>query len=93
MKIRVRAFASLSYFLGYEGVELELPDTSTVKDALEAVSEMLGPTFRERVLGQRGLSKGIRILLNGRDIDFLEGLETKLKDGYEILIFPPAGGG
>ena len=30
---------------------------------------------------------------NGQDISFLDGLDTKLKDGDEVMIFPPVSGG
>jgi molybdopterin converting factor small subunit len=36
----------------------------------------------------------IRLMVNGRDIAFLEKkMETALQEGDEILIFPPVGGG
>ena len=33
------------------------------------------------------------ILVNGKNIKFLEGLETTLKDEDEVSIFLPVGGG
>lgn len=35
----------------------------------------------------------IKILVNGRDIEHLEGLETEIKDRDLISILPIAGGG
>ena len=35
----------------------------------------------------------VRIMVNGQTIEFLEGMETPLKEGDEILILPPASGG
>jgi molybdopterin converting factor small subunit len=35
----------------------------------------------------------MKLLVNGRDIDFLNRLETKLKEGDEVALFPPVGGG
>ena len=36
----------------------------------------------------------IRLMVNGRDIAFLEKkMETALQEGDEILILPPVGGG
>jgi molybdopterin converting factor small subunit len=32
-------------------------------------------------------------MVNGQDIAFLNRLETVLKEGDEILILPPVGGG
>ncbi|MHB1343322.1 MAG: MoaD/ThiS family protein [Thermoleophilia bacterium] len=32
-------------------------------------------------------------MVNGQDIGFLEGLETVVRDGDDILVLPPAGGG
>lgn len=38
-------------------------------------------------------SPKVRILVNGRDIDFLNGPETELKDGDTVVLFPPIAGG
>jgi MoaD family protein len=35
----------------------------------------------------------VRIFLNGRDITFLEGLETPLGPHDEVALFPPVAGG
>jgi molybdopterin converting factor small subunit len=35
----------------------------------------------------------IRLMVNGRDIAFLNRMETVLQDGDEILILPPVSGG
>jgi molybdopterin synthase sulfur carrier subunit len=39
------------------------------------------------------LKPGIKIIINGRDIDYLNGLDTQLKDGDVIVIIPPIAGG
>ncbi len=35
----------------------------------------------------------LRLMVNGRDIAFLDGMNTLLKEGDEILILPPVSGG
>jgi molybdopterin synthase sulfur carrier subunit len=35
----------------------------------------------------------VRIMVNGHAIQFLQGMETPLREGDEVLILPPASGG
>jgi len=42
---------------------------------------------------KKELEKGVIILVNGKNIEHLEKLDTKLKDGDVVSIFPPVGGG
>jgi molybdopterin converting factor small subunit len=35
----------------------------------------------------------LRLMVNGQDIAFLDGMNTLLKEGDEILILPPVSGG
>lgn len=39
------------------------------------------------------LKSGVTVMVNGRNIRFLEGNETELKQGDTVTVFPPIGGG
>ena len=94
MKVEVRAFATLSNLLGGGFLEVELPEGSTVGDLLAELVRRFGKPFREAVMEEDGrLSKYVKVFVNGRDIDFLSGLDTALRDGDEVALIPLAGGG
>lgn len=91
-KVSVRVFAVLRERLGWTEKELELMDES-VKDAL-GQAEGRGINLLDLLTdAERDPRGSFRILVNGRDIDFLQKLETKLKDGDKVLVFPPVAGG
>lgn len=49
---------------------------------------------RERIFDEDGrVRKDITVLRNGRNIVFLNGLETELNAGDSVAIFPPTHGG
>ncbi len=39
------------------------------------------------------LKGGVTVMVNGRNIRFLEGYETQLEGGDTVTVFPPIGGG
>jgi len=43
--------------------------------------------------GSKKLRETVNVLVNGRGINLLSGLDTKLKDGDVVAIFPPVSGG
>lgn len=66
---------------------LPLKSGETVGDLInELVREL--PQVKELIEG--GL---VTVLVNGRAIEWLNGLKTKLRDGDEVVLMPPAGGG
>lgn len=96
MLITVKAFATLRSILGGSNrITLEVKDGSNLKDLIDVLSEKYGKNFKESILqsGKDEVQPYIKILINGRDIEFLKGLLTELKDGDEVVIIPPAGGG
>jgi molybdopterin converting factor small subunit len=54
---------------------------------------MYGDPFREAIFDDGKVRKFFKILHNGRDIDFEQGLKTKLESEDVVAIFPPVGGG
>ena len=52
------------------------------------------PGFKERLCDENGkIRRFINIYVNGEDIRFLQGQETKIEDGAEVSIIPAIAGG
>jgi molybdopterin synthase sulfur carrier subunit len=91
-KIKVRFFASMREVFQEKEREIELERFSTIRDLLK----LLCNTYeqRQRIFDQSGKNRtDITILKNGRHIQFLDGIETRLEEGDEIAIFPLIYGG
>ncbi|MHC1627386.1 MAG: ubiquitin-like small modifier protein 1 [Candidatus Nezhaarchaeales archaeon] len=92
MKVVVEVYGLLRELMGWRNIEIEVSDGSTLEQLIEIlVSEK--PEAKELILEGSKLRDYVKVLVNGRDCRFLNGLRTKLEDGYVISIFPPAGGG
>lgn len=94
VRVKVKAFATVRSLIG-SSLEMELQGNPTVYDLLNEIFRKCGEHVREMMINpQTGkLFEYFKILRNGRNIDFLQGLDTPLKNGDEIAIFPPVGGG
>lgn len=96
MKIRVRGYLTFRKLLGdIHDREMEIP-AMTLLELLEKLSHELTPSVKEALFDpQTGTIQGyVRVLVNGKHFSHLPmGLETRLKEGDEISIFPPIAGG
>jgi molybdopterin synthase sulfur carrier subunit len=67
-------------------------DGATVGEALDAVfSQHDG--LRERITDSGELRRFVNIYVEGEDIRFQDGLETRISDGDEVTILPAVAGG
>jgi len=91
----VRLFNLLSKSIGKK--ELELDSIENVRDLLQYLSEVYGEKADKWIWQGKGerrtLMTGTLILVNGKHVYHLQGLDTKLNDSDVISIFPPSGGG
>ncbi|MCE4601566.1 MAG: MoaD/ThiS family protein [Desulfurococcales archaeon] len=71
-------------------VDADLPEGSTVRDAIEYVDREVYKGFKDLVLEGDGVKYPVEIAVNGRRIDFLDGLHTKLNEGDQVLFSPRA---
>lgn len=93
MKIRVKFLASLYELTGVLKMELDVPDGISIKELISLLS-MRYRNLETEILDETGNLKPMyNILVNGRAIEWLNGLATKLKDGDEVVFIPPAAGG
>ena len=95
INITIHTIIGLKEILGDEVVEFPIPEGTTIKSLVDLMVEKWGaqltPYFSDAE-DDRPLPK-IRIAVNGKDIEFLQGMETELRDGDEVLMLPLVGGG
>jgi MoaD family protein len=67
---------------------------SVLKEIFDTLVMKYGEQFKKRIYDEKGkIRRFINIYVNGRDIRFLNQLNTKLEEGDKISIVPAVGGG
>jgi molybdopterin synthase sulfur carrier subunit len=94
MKVEVKFFTSLREITGKKADEIQLQSVITVEELLNLLSEKYGKKFTEYIYNKEGkVQDFLSFLVNGRNINVLQGFDTELKQGDIIAIIPPVGGG
>ncbi len=89
----IRAYATLRDLLGVSTIQLTLPGPITMRDLLDRLVEV-HPTLADKLWDAQGNWSGfVTVLLNGRSVEYLQGLETPVREEDVISLFPPVGGG
>ncbi len=93
MNVSVKFFAQLRDLTGKKmKIEFDLDEGATISHLLEELYR--DSKIKKHMLDEKGqINSDITILLNGREIKFLEGMDTVLNSGDEISIFPLVVGG
>jgi len=90
-KVRVTLYGTLAKITGEKTADLE---ASNLKDAVSTLITKYGEQFRNRIYNEKGnLRRFVNIYVNGKDIRFLDHLDTELNDEDKISIIPAVGGG
>jgi len=92
---KVRLLGVLRGLSGKGWVPMESEDPTTVRKMLQRLTEAFSPEFK-RVLIDPELEDprpNALILVNGKEISVLQGLETEVNDGDEIILVPVSHGG
>ncbi len=94
LNVKVRLLGVFRGLAGKDRLQLRL-ECATVKEVIRAVAEAL-PTETAATVIDRGLNDSqlnALILLNGRELSVLKGLETIVSEGDEITLIPVVHGG
>ena len=94
MKVAVKIFGPRYFGLDtYDVVTvvLEVRDGATVAEVVDALDRAY-PGLKNKLIRNGVVIPMHDIWINGRSIDFLQGLDTVLKEGDVVQIIPPFGG-
>lgn len=95
IKVKIYTILTLKKILGQREFEVSIQEGSTVKDLISWMIQTWGDKLSPHLLqpGSDQLLPHIRLMVNGRDIQFLDGLKTVLCEGDEFSILPILTGG
>jgi len=94
MKVEVKFFTSLREITGKKVDKILSQSTITVDELMTLLSEKYGKNFREYIYNKKGEVQGfLSFLVNGKNINIMQGFDTKLKEDDVVAILPPVGGG
>ena len=72
---------------------VEVP-ASTLKEALDKLTTKYGESFKERIFDSNGAPKRLlNFYVNGRNIRFLDQLNTLVGEKDEVAVLPTVSGG
>ncbi|MEM2539552.1 MAG: MoaD/ThiS family protein [Candidatus Bathyarchaeia archaeon] len=94
MKVEVRMLGMLKKISGRDRVSLDLDEGLRLREVIERILEEIN-SLKDVLLDPelRDPRPNIIVLVNGKDISVLDGLDTQIKDGDEIVFIPIIHGG
>jgi len=93
-KVTVKFFTTLREITGKKEEQIEFSRAVTVESLLKQLSKKYGKEFNDYVYDELGNVHGhLHFLVNGQSTTALQGFRTRLKDGDQVAILPPVGGG
>ncbi len=95
IKVKIQTILTLKKVLGQRELEVSIREGSTVKDLLLWMIQRWGDALSPHLFypGSRRLLPQIRLLVNGQDIHFLNGIDTILHEGDQFSLLPILTGG
>ncbi|MFW9914294.1 MAG: ubiquitin-like small modifier protein 1 [Candidatus Thorarchaeota archaeon] len=90
--MKVRLFASLRERIGQKELNISIEEAKSVQELVELLVARF-PEVENLLLSEGELSSFYHILINGRNMQQLDGPKTILKEADTVAILPPIGGG
>jgi sulfur-carrier protein len=94
MALKVKFVGALRHLSGKTQLTLNCDEDMSLKQLIENLSAQypaIKRTFTDQTLNDA--KSNSLVLINGREISVLDGYETKLRDGDEVVFVPVVHGG
>ncbi len=91
--VRVKFFATFKQITNKKEIELQLEEGTNISQLIDILIKSYNDLKKEIYDDKNKIKDYIQILKNGRNIKYLNALNTQLKDADTISIFPPVAGG
>ncbi len=95
MAVECKIFGTLRLASGLDTVLLDISENSvSIRSILMELGKLKGLVeLKKLAQDSNGESLPFILLLQGKNVFDIDGLDTVVKDGQRVSIFPPSGGG
>jgi molybdopterin converting factor small subunit len=93
--VNVKFLGIFQRLSGKKQLELKLQEPSTIQDVMTKLLQVLSDDFKALLVDAQlnDPQPNALILVDGKEISALQGLETEVKDSQEIILLPIVHGG
>ena len=78
---------------GERSVNIELDENSTILDSINKLDDIYSGISAKIIDENNSLHHFVNIFMDGEDVRYMQGVDTKLIPGSEISIVPAVAGG
>ena len=78
---------------GERSVNIELDENSTILDSINKLDDIYSGISAKIIDKNNSLHNFVNIFMDGEDVRYMQGVDTKLIPGSEISIVPAVAGG
>ena len=78
---------------GERSVNIELDENSTILDSINKLNDIYSGISAKVIDENNSLHNFVNIFMDGEDVRYMQGVDTKLIPGSEISIVPAVAGG
>ncbi|MCK4885661.1 MoaD/ThiS family protein [Candidatus Bathyarchaeota archaeon] len=95
ISVEVRFLGTFQRLSGKKRFKLKLEEPATVKKVITKLTETFSSEFKRALVDPQldDPRPNALILVGGKEINVLQGLETEVKDAEEIVLVPMVHGG
>lgn len=89
----LRLFATLRDLAGTKEIQVPFQEGQTVRELVNSIREV-NPRLGDEIMTPDGELTGlVHIMVHGRHIQWLQGLDTTIRAHDQIVLMPPTAGG
>ena len=89
----LKFFSTLRASINLKSMELDIESPVTMREILFLACQKAGVDFIDELLDNNRIKKGTLLLLDGKNVIHMQGLDTIIPPGSTVSCFPPSGGG
>ena len=94
MEVEVKFYAMLREIANKKVERVSLSAKSSVRDLVDLLVDRYGEEFGNYIYdGEKRVRNYLSFVLNGVNVNSLDGFDTPLNDGDTLSLLPPVGGG